>query len=173
MPQDYNVTVRITDVLRRAGVEGLSAQHVVLLEEVEGARVLPIWVGPAEATALALALTGEELPRPGAYQFTQALLQRAGSGLREVLVNRLVEGVFYAEAVLDNGETVDARPSDALNLALVTGAPVRVSAEVLDQLDDTVAREVEQARSSAEDARTIVAEFQRRLAEDLAAAGRR
>lgn len=58
------------------------------------------------------------------YQFAAALLAGSGAGLREVRVTSLAEGVFYSHAVLTNGAVVDARPSDAINLAAVTGAPV-------------------------------------------------
>jgi bifunctional DNase/RNase len=90
---------------------------------------LLIWIGPFEGTALAMSLQGAELPRPGSFQFTAALLAAAGGALQEVRVTRLVEGTFYAEAVVDGAAGrggVDARPSDALTLALLTGAPIRV-----------------------------------------------
>jgi bifunctional DNase/RNase len=108
---------------------------VVLLEEIGGERRLPIWIGEHEAIALAATLQGKELPRPGTYRFAAGLLDAAGSRLREVVVMRLTEEIFYAEAVLEGpgGERrVDARPSDALNLALVAGAPVRVDAAVVE-----------------------------------------
>jgi hypothetical protein len=75
-----------------------------------------------------------ELPRPDPYRFAAGLLAVAGGTLREARVTRLAEGTFYAEAVVDGPggqERVDARPSDALNLALLLGAPVQVEAAVL------------------------------------------
>src|SRR6187397_458184 len=106
-------------------------RHVVV-EEVGGERRLPIWIGTPEALSLVAALEEVELPRPGPYHFAQALLQAAGGALREVRVSRLADSVFYATAVLADGSEVDARPSDALTLALVTGAPIRVEAAVLE-----------------------------------------
>jgi bifunctional DNase/RNase len=101
---------------------------------------LLIWIGPFEGTALAMSLQGAELPRPGSFQFTAALLAAAGGALQEVRVTRLVEGTFYAEAVVDGAAGrggVDARPSDALTLALLTGAPIRVDPVVIDEAAGT------------------------------------
>jgi RNA polymerase sigma factor (sigma-70 family) len=129
------VEMRVADVRRAPGGDQAPARHVVVLEEVGGSRRLPIWVGAFEATALAVTMTGEDLPRPGTYRFAASLLEAARGRLAEVRVNRLAEGTFYAEAVLDGPggqERVDARPSDALNLALLVGAPIRVEQAVLD-----------------------------------------
>jgi hypothetical protein len=98
--------------------------HIVLLEEVDGVRRVPIWIARAEAEALSMRLKEIERPRPGTYRFTADLLAAAGAELQEVRIVRLAETIFYAEAVLAGGVRVDARPSDALNLALETGAPV-------------------------------------------------
>jgi bifunctional DNase/RNase len=76
-------------------------------------------------------LRGEEHPRPDTYRFTADLLAGAGAALAEVRVVRLAETIFYAEAVLAGGHAIDARPSDAINLALVTGAPILVEEAVL------------------------------------------
>jgi RNA polymerase sigma factor (sigma-70 family) len=136
MATDEATEMRVADVRRAPGEgEGL-ARHVVLLEEVGGGRRLPIWVGAFEATALALTLAGANAARPLTYRFAASLLEAAQGRLREVRVNRLAEGTFYAEAVLEGeGAPVDARPSDALNLALVVGAPIRVEQAVLDAVD--------------------------------------
>ena len=107
-------------------------RHIVVLEEVGGERRPPIWIGTPEALSLVAALEEVELPRPGPYHFAQALLQAAGGALREVRVSRLADSVFYATAVLADGSEIDARPSDALTLALVTGAPIAVEAAVLE-----------------------------------------
>jgi RNA polymerase sigma factor (sigma-70 family) len=126
--------MRVADVRRGDADDDMPERHVVLLEEKGGSRRLPIWVGSFEGTALAMALQGAELPRPGPYQFVANLLAAAGGTLREVRVTRLVEGVFYAEAVVDGDageDRVDARPSDALTLALVVGVPIRVDPTVI------------------------------------------
>lgn len=109
-----------------------ATDHFIVLTENGGERALHIGVGPAEAIALGMTQSGQELPRPMTYQFAASLLGGSGTGLREVRITSLTDGIFYAQAVLTNGATIDARPSDAVNLAAITGAPVLVAAELLD-----------------------------------------
>ena len=106
---------------------------IVLASAADGdGRRLFIGVGDAEATALAFSLQGQEFPRPMTYQFTASLVAAAGSAVRSVRVTRIDGQVFYAQVTLRGGAVVDARPSDAINLAAVTGAPVLVASELLD-----------------------------------------
>lgn len=113
-----------------------SGQHAVLLEEHEGERVLPIWIGRPEALALRLALCGHTTPRPLTWDLTARLLQAGGLRVERVVVESIRDFIFYATIVLcDAGESheVDARPSDAFNLAVRLGAPVFVASELIDQ----------------------------------------
>jgi bifunctional DNase/RNase len=131
---------------------------VVLLAEAGGERRLPIWVGPFEGTAIAMSLQGAELPRPDPYRLAAGLLAAAGATLREVRVVRLAEGTFYAEVLVDaggGGERVDARPSDALNLALLLGKPVRVDPAIFGQVAPYGPHSPQQARSLPEGAGEI------------------
>lgn len=91
---------------------------------------LPIWIGPNEAAAIAMALQGVTPPRPLTHDLFVATLAEIGQPLRGVRITRLDEGVFYGQLVLD-GVVVDARPSDAIALALRAGAPILVAEEVL------------------------------------------
>ncbi len=127
------VPVRITGVVRSAD-EGPARGERFHIEfaEIEGSRHLYIGIGDAEATALSFSLQGTAFPRPMTYQFAAALVAAAGSGVREVRVTGVAEGIFYAQVVLVSGVVVDARPSNAVNLAAVTGAPVLVAKELLD-----------------------------------------
>lgn len=128
------IAMRVADVRRRSGEDQPSGLHVVFLEEIDGERRLPIWVGEAEATALAVQLEQIAVPRPLTYAFAAAVLRAAGGALREVRIDRLEADVFYATAVVvgaDGEQTIDARPSDALNLAVLLDAPIRVAGEVL------------------------------------------
>jgi RNA polymerase sigma factor (sigma-70 family) len=129
-PMPAAVPMRVADVRRPAE---RPERRIVVLEEINGGRTLPIWIGAAEAEWMVAALEEVELPRPGAYHFAGALLQAAGGELREVRVSRLAEHTFYATAVLADGGEVDARPSDAITLALVTGAPVAVEPSVFEE----------------------------------------
>src|SRR5215210_217221 len=126
-PRPMTATVR----MHVADVVPADPLHIVLLEAGDGSRRLPIWIPPAEGTWVAQRLREEDHPRPDTYRFTADLLAAAGGELEEVRIVRLAEGVFYAEAVLASGTAVDARPSDAINLALVTGAPILVDEAVL------------------------------------------
>jgi RNA polymerase sigma factor (sigma-70 family) len=135
--------------------------HVVFLEEDDGARRLPIWIAAGEAAALAMRLHDVDGPRPGTYRFAAELLAAAGAALREVRIVRLADNIFYAEAVLGDGVAVDARPSDALNLALLTGAPVLVEPAVLERAAENereMAEELAAALASERDARAIAEE---------------
>jgi RNA polymerase sigma factor (sigma-70 family) len=153
--------------MRVADVRAAGDLHVVLLEERDGARRLPIWIGGPEATTLAARLHDVEPPRPGTYRFAAELLAAAGSGLEEVRIVRLADTVFFAEARLRDGSAVDARPSDALNLALVTGAPILVDEPVLAQAAEgerEIADELARALASDRDARAIAADERDRIA---------
>jgi bifunctional DNase/RNase len=128
------VEVRVVDVRRRHAEDGLPCRHFVVLDEVNGERSFPIWIGEAEATALALHLERVPMPRPLTYAFAAQVLMAAGGHLREVRIDRLDGDIYYATAVVARPEgdrKVDARPSDALNLALLLEAPIRVAEEIL------------------------------------------
>jgi RNA polymerase sigma factor (sigma-70 family) len=127
--------VSVTDIRRSEDTDPLSRKHVIMLDERDGDRRLPIWVGPAEATVLALSLQAVETPRPLTYQMTAGLLAACGGRAAEVRITRLTGAVYYAVVVVDGTagrHEVDARPSDAVNLALVTGAPILADSALLD-----------------------------------------
>jgi RNA polymerase sigma factor (sigma-70 family) len=131
------VPMTISDVVKRTGSDSATAskyQHAVMLTETGGDRQMHIFIPRAKATALALTLRGNELPRPEIYQFTAALLTAAGAQMREIRISHLTDGIFYAQAVLSTDATIDARPSDALNLAAISDVPVYAAAELLDRV---------------------------------------
>jgi uncharacterized protein len=129
-----SVDMRIADVLKAPAPPGC---FIVLLEERGGERQLLIWIGGAEASSMALRLSGMRPPaRPLGPDLTAALVEALGGRLVEVRIDRLDQQTFYATVVVDGPQgpaEVDARPSDALNLALVVGVPVRVDGGVLDR----------------------------------------
>jgi RNA polymerase sigma factor (sigma-70 family) len=119
--------------IRRGAQGDNQGKHIMILQESGGDRWLPIWIGPAEATALALTLESDETPRPFTHKLAVSLVQAAGSQVSEVRITRLLEQVFYASVVVrgpDGAAAVDSRPSDAVNLALAAGAPIRVDSEL-------------------------------------------
>jgi len=127
--------VSVTDIRSSDDSNPLNRTHVMVLTERDGPRRLPIWVGPAEATVLALSLQAVEMPRPMTYQMTAGLLDACDSRVSEVRITRLADEIFYAVVVVDGPagqREVDARPSDAVNLALVAGAPILADGALLD-----------------------------------------
>ena len=125
---------------------------IVLLREVGGSRFLPIWIGAAEATAIAFALEGVEPQRPMTHDLFKTAAEALGAAVDRVLVTEFRDGIYYADLVLvrDGQEVViSSRPSDAIALAARTGAPIAVRPAVLDEAgveirdedeDDEVAR---------------------------------
>ena len=122
--------------IRRNQTDDIALQcHVMVLAEQNGDRRLPIWIGPAEAIALALSLEAHEAPRPLTYQMAGRLLEAGGGHITEVRITRLTEATYYAAIMIDGPaghQEVDARPSDAVNLAVVTGSAIRAESALLD-----------------------------------------
>lgn len=121
--------------LRGLIVDPTSESPVIVLRQVDGALLLPIWIGAFEANAIALAVEGVKVPRPLTHDLLRTTIERLGATLRRVEIHDLAEGTFYARLVLggESGEgiEVDARPSDAIALALRVGAPIWAAAPVL------------------------------------------
>ena len=124
MPES-TVPARIVDVRRTP-----AGRHIVLL--AAGERELPIWIGETEAWALVAGLEDVPLPRPSTHALALSLVRASGREPRMVRITRLDDAIFYAEVVLDDGATVDARPSDALVLAIAAGAAIEIDPAVLD-----------------------------------------
>jgi RNA polymerase sigma factor (sigma-70 family) len=130
------VDVEVWDVRRSTDTPERPGRNVVLLREVGGERVLPIWVGHFEGDSIVILLEKVEITRPLTFSFAANVLQAAQGSLREVRVNRLTpdDGTFFAEAVIASPTAtriVDCRPSDAISLALAIGAPIRVAEVVM------------------------------------------
>lgn len=104
---------------------------VLILREVEGTRVLPIWIGAVEATAIAVVQQGLEPQRPLTHDLLLQVVEAAGHQLTAVSITDLRDGVFYAELELSDGIVVSARPSDAVALALRAGCPILCEEAVL------------------------------------------
>lgn len=108
-----------------------SQQPIVLLKEAAGDRYLPIWIGAVEATAIAFAQQGVVTARPMTHDLLRDLLTALDRPLESVTISDLRDGVFYAELAFEGGVTVSARPSDAIALAMRTGAVIRSEEAVL------------------------------------------
>jgi bifunctional DNase/RNase len=126
----------------------MSSTPLLLLEEVAGPRVLPIFIGAPEATAIAYALQGVKAPRPMSHDLLGHVITALGAQLVAAEITELRDNTFYANLrLLLNREeiNVSARPSDAVALALRVGAPILVNDELmaaegkvmdLDQVDE-------------------------------------
>jgi bifunctional DNase/RNase len=134
-PQDVFVRALAEDT--KAELPRLANPHlrVVLLREKDGDRVLPIWIVAFEGDALALQLGGEKTPRPMAPDLMARTIEALGGSVERVEVTQIEDNTFYAVVALTadgRTEELDARPSDAINLAVRVGAPVYVAPEVMD-----------------------------------------
>lgn len=125
------VEVSVSGIRMSRDGEEWQRTYVMLLAERGGERELPIWIGPAEAIVMAMALESAETPRPFTHKLAASLVGAAGAHIAEVKITRLAGEVFYALVIVEGTagrREVDARPSDAVNLALATEAPIRVEA---------------------------------------------
>jgi len=107
---------------------------IVVLKDINGSTILPIWVGIYEANAIALEIEKVSTPRPMTHDLIKTVLLGLGTGVRKVVVSELKDDTFYAVIWLDrNGDliSVDSRPSDALALALRLDCPIYVDDSVL------------------------------------------
>ena len=132
------VKVTIADVIKvepKEGQKPLFDNYVIILYDVVGRRLLPIWVGTPEGEAIAIGLTDFVMPRPLTHHFYSNLLQGINARVEEVCVVALKINTFYAVVKMRCGKKtceVDARPSDAMTLAILNDVPVFVAKEVLE-----------------------------------------
>ena len=123
-------------VVESVRVHMLSSRHVVILKEAARDRYLPIWIGPWEASAIAMKLQGLTPERPLTHDLFVTTLEDLGVSIDRVIISELAEETFHARLVVAGvGRTieVDARPSDALALAVRAGVRIFASAAVLEQ----------------------------------------
>ncbi|MBW1673947.1 MAG: bifunctional nuclease family protein [Deltaproteobacteria bacterium] len=114
----------------------MNYQRVVILKEKLSRRYLPIWIGPAEADAIAVKLQGVNVPRPLTHDLLNSVIDSLGATIDSIVVSDLKSDTFYAKVVLNvDGEQmeIDSRPSDALALAVRVEAPIYVDEAVLDK----------------------------------------
>src|SRR3954466_13571070 len=115
------------------GVEAGARRPVLLLQEASGNhRLLPVWIGIAEANAIAVEQQGVSLPRPMTHQLIGDVIDAFGRHLQQVRITEVRDNIFYAELILDRNTRVSARVSDAIALALHLGASIHAEDTVLD-----------------------------------------
>jgi bifunctional DNase/RNase len=124
----------------------MSSQRVVLLKGVGSERYLPIWIGPFEAEAIAMALQHIKPPRPMTHDLLKSAITELGATVCHVLINELADNTFHGRVVLDvagRHMELDARPSDAIALAVRCNVSVYVAEEVMAQAGIVPSAELE------------------------------
>ena len=114
----------------------MNYQRVVILKEKNAERYLPIWIGPAEADAIAVRLQDVSVPRPLTHDLMRSVIDALGAEINCIVVNDLANDTFYARIVLYvNGHSleIDSRPSDAIALAVRANVPIFADESVLDK----------------------------------------
>jgi uncharacterized protein len=127
-------------------IDPITNMPIIILRDENGQRVLPIWVGVFEANAIALQIENVQTPRPMTHDLLKNILEDLDTRVERVVVSALKENTFYALIHLAGGggsRTIDARPSDAIALALRTGSPIFVEEAVIQN-----AQSVEASRES-------------------------
>ncbi len=115
--------------------------RVVILKDSKIERYLLIWIGEDVSYAIASELQGAHYERPLTHDLLHTIVERLGGEITEIVINNLENDVFYALVTLQQGDTtlqIDARPSDAIALAVRVGAPIYVEEDVLSQAAVTV-----------------------------------
>jgi hypothetical protein len=117
-------------------VSMMNYQQVVILREKEAERFLPIWIGPAEANAIAIKLQEVSVPRPLTHDLLNSIILALGASVNHIIVCDLHDDTFYAKVILDaDGKQleIDSRPSDAMALAVRANVPIYAEESVLDK----------------------------------------
>ena len=120
--------------IRGLMMDPVTNMPIVVLKDVQGQAILPIWVGVYEANAIALEIEKVAAPRPMTHDLTRNLIRNLNARLERVVISELKDDTFYATLWLQQGDeplVLDARPSDALALALRADCPIYVTDEVM------------------------------------------
>ena len=136
----------------------MNYQRVVILKEKDADRYLPIWIGPAEADAIAVKLQDVSVPRPLTHDLLGNVIGQLGGSVHSIIVNDLMNDTFFAKIIMDvNGKSleIDSRPSDALALAVRSKAPIFAEEAVLGKaaifLDKETGKPITAGGATAED----------------------
>jgi len=124
------VEVRVNGLI----LEHKTQQNIVILREVEGDRILPIWIGPGEAQAIRRILSEEPFPRPLTHDLIYIIVEGLKARVSKVVIADLRENTFFASVFVERESellSVDARPSDSIALALRGKAPIYVNEKLL------------------------------------------
>jgi bifunctional DNase/RNase len=135
-------------------MDPVTKMPIIILKDLNGENALPIWIGIAEASAIATQLEKIDLARPMTHDLLKNILQALEVRLDRIEVIALKDNTFFATIYLHSGDdilTIDSRPSDAIALALRTESPIFVSEEVLEQAKSIDLQKMEEESSSQEE----------------------
>ena len=130
-------------------VDANAKSHVVILKEKDGERVLPIWIGPAEAQAIARELAGQRFQRPLTHDLIASIVEGLKARVTRVVISDLKDNTFFAQLLVEREGAVvviDARPSDSLAVALRCGADIFVNEKLLSEAAEEEPTEEEKAQ---------------------------
>jgi uncharacterized protein len=115
-------------------LEQKTQQNIVILREVDGERILPIWIGPGEAQAIRRILSEEPFPRPLTHDLLHLIVEGLKAKIARVVISDLRENTFFASVLVEREAdilSIDARPSDSIAVALRAKAPIYVNEKLL------------------------------------------
>lgn len=142
------------------GIDPKTKQPVVILKETEGERVLPIWIGPNEASAIAMEMAGVSFSRPLTHDLLKQVIVGLGATLDRAVITKLKNDTFYAQLHIHRNDhivQVDARPSDCIALALRLDADILVAEDMLGMTTvDTIEPTVPEGPLSPDDLKTYL-----------------
>src|SRR4051812_32244393 len=146
-------------IVSRLGLDSSNQSYVLILQEKDGTRVLPIWIGQAEAHSIVVHMHGVKHERPYTHDLCKSLILQLGGSVRRVQVTRVENSTYYGELHIDRGGLVvhvDLRPSDAIGIAIRLDAPIFASESLLvepgEDEDDALNQEIQLPGRSDESA---------------------
>jgi bifunctional DNase/RNase len=154
--------VKVLDIIKAE--EGDA--YCVCLNDQRG-RVLTIFIGPSEAVGMAVAKARKDTPRPLTYKTVANLVEALGAGIERIIIEAIKDSVFYANIYLrakEGSAVVDARPSDAIALALSSGTPIFVADDVMDKFARTFPKDTPEPTKKLRGTDEIVAELEGKFA---------
>jgi len=139
---DLSVLVEVR--VQSLGLDRSTDTPVVILQELEGTRVLPIWIGPGEASAIAMHMAEMEFSRPLTHDLLVSVLKGLGGSVQKVIITRVESSTYFAELIVQrNGEvfSLDARPSDSIAVAIRVDAKIYADDGLLEQTNVEISDE--------------------------------
>lgn len=139
--------MRVKCIVESVRINLMNQTRVVLLKDTKIERYLLIWIGETEAYAIASEMQGARYERPLTHDLLHTIVDRLGGKVTEVVINNLESDVFFAQIAVQQGDKtleIDARPSDAIALAVRAEAPIYVDEDVLAQAAVTIASDPEE-----------------------------